>query len=146
MGFDHQNYSPNNSKFTSMMEAKPMPEFVNPFVGMAPGRKLTHSELLRALRLSLAAEEEATHIYMSIADATTNELARAVLIDIANEERVHKGEFQRLIELLAPQETDFMAEGAAEVDEIKEKLGLEKEKSDESSSEIVTVGNLKKKQ
>ena len=29
MGFDHQNYSPNNSKFTSMMEAKPMPEFVN---------------------------------------------------------------------------------------------------------------------
>jgi len=128
------------------MEAKPMPEFVNPFVGMAPGRKLTHSELLRALRLSLAAEEEATHIYMAIADATTNELAKAVLIDIANEERVHKGEFQRLIELLAPQETDFMAEGASEVDEIKEKLGFEKEKSDESSSEIVTVGNLKKKQ
>jgi len=123
-----------------------MPEFVNPFVGMAPGRKLTHSELLRALRLSLAAEEEATHIYMAIADATTNELAKAVLIDIANEERVHKGEFQRLIELLAPQETDFMAEGASEVDEIKEKLGFEKEKSDESSSEIVTVGNLKKKQ
>jgi rubrerythrin len=123
-----------------------MPEFVNPFVGMVPGRKLTHSELLRALRLSLAAEEEATHIYMAIADATTNELAKAVLVDIANEERVHKGEFQRLLELLAPQESDFMAEGASEVDEIKEKLGLEKEKSDESSSEIVTVGNLKKKQ
>lgn len=121
-----------------------MPEFVNPFVGMAPGRKLTHSELLRALRLSLAAEEEATHIYLAIADATTDELARAVLVDIANEERVHKGEFQRLIELLAPQETDFMAEGAAEVDEIKEKLGLEKEKCGESTSEIVTVGNLKK--
>ncbi len=128
------------------MEAMPMPEFVNPFVGMTPGRKLTHSELLRALRLSLAAEEEATHIYMAIADATTNELAKAVLVDIANEERVHKGEFQRLIELLAPQETDFMAEGASEVDEIKEKLGLEQEKSDKSSSEIVTVGNLKKKQ
>lgn len=123
-----------------------MPEFVNPFVGMAPGRKLTHSELLRALRLSLAAEEEATHIYMAIADATTNELARAVLIDIANEERVHKGEFQRLLEILAPQETDFMAEGASEVEEIKEKLGFGKEKSDEPSSEIVTVGNLKKKQ
>lgn len=121
-----------------------MPEFVNPFVGMAPGRKLTHSELLRALRLSLAAEEEATHIYMAIADATTNELARAVLIDIANEERVHKGEFQRLLELLAPQEIDFMAEGAAEVEEIKEKLGLTKEESAEQSSEIVTVGNLKK--
>ncbi len=123
-----------------------MPEFVNPFVGMVPGRKMTNGELLRALRLSLAAEEEATHIYMALADATTNELARAVLIDIANEERVHKGEFQRLIELLAPQEADFMAEGASEVDEIKEKLEFGEEKSSKPSSEIVTVGNLKKKQ
>lgn len=122
-----------------------MPEFVNPFVGMVPGRKLTMSELLRALRLSLAAEEEATHIYQAIADATTNELAKAVLLDIADEERVHKGEFQRLIELLAPQETEFMAEGASEVDEIKEKLDQKSTQNNESPSEIITVGNLKNK-
>ena len=123
-----------------------MPEFANPFVGVVPGRKLTMGELLRALRLSLAAEEEATHIYQAIADATTNELARAVLIDIANEERVHKGEFQRLIELLAPQEVDLMAEGASEVDEIKEKLDQNFSQDNKSPSEIVTVGNLKNKQ
>lgn len=122
-----------------------MPEFVNPFVGMIPERKMTQGELLRALRLSLAAEEEAAHIYLAIADATSNELARNVLTDIANEERVHKGEFQRLIELLSPQEVDFMAEGASEVEEIKKKLKQQIVPGDEHPSEIPTVGNLKKK-
>ena len=36
-----------------------MPEFVNPFPGMTPDRKMTPRELARALRLALAAEEEA---------------------------------------------------------------------------------------
>jgi hypothetical protein len=65
-----------------------MPEFVNPFSGKIPDRKLTDSELVRALRLDLAAEEEATHTYMAHAEATDNPIAKAVLIDIANEERV----------------------------------------------------------
>ena len=99
-----------------------MAEFVNPFSGVFPGRKLTNSELLRALRLTLAAEEEAVHLYESIADATDNKLAREVLHDIANEERVHAGEFQRLINILAPDEEKFLAEGAEEVDEIASDL------------------------
>ncbi|MBN1602093.1 MAG: hypothetical protein JW915_10820 [Chitinispirillaceae bacterium] len=123
-----------------------MPEFVNPFVGMAPGNKMTPEELLRALRLSLAAEEEATHIYLAIADATSNELAKAVLRDIAEEERVHKGEFQRLIEILSPQEVDFMAKGASEVDEMREKLNQSGEVKEYPSVAIPTVGNLKKSQ
>jgi rubrerythrin len=121
-----------------------MPEFVNPFVGMAPDKKMTSSELLRALRLSLAAEEEATHIYQSIADATNNELAKAVLTDIAEEERVHKGEFQRLIEILSPNEVDFMAKGASEVEEMREKLNSSEEPKVQQPLTIPTVGNLKK--
>jgi Mn-containing catalase len=78
-----------------------MPEFVNPFTGVVPGRKMTDTELLRALRLDLSAEEEAVHLYLSHADATDNELAKQVLQDVANEERVHKGEFQRLISILS---------------------------------------------
>jgi len=100
-----------------------MPEFVHPFTGMTPERKLTLAELIRALRLNLAAEHEAVHLYMAHADATDNELAAAVLRDIADEERVHAGEFQRLISILAPEEAEFLAEGAAEVDEIAEELG-----------------------
>lgn len=99
-----------------------MPEFVNPFSGLVPERKLTKAELVRALRLNLAAEEEAVHVYESHADATDNELARKVLHEIANEERVHAGEFQRLISILLEDEEKLLAEGAAEVDEVAKEL------------------------
>ncbi len=92
-----------------------MPEFTNPFTGVVPERTMTDSELLRALRLDLSAEEEAVHLYLSHADATDNELAKKVLQDVADEERVHKGEFQRLISILSNEEDSFLAEGAEEV-------------------------------
>ncbi|HMK46453.1 MAG TPA: ferritin family protein [Methanocella sp.] len=99
-----------------------MPEFVNPFSGTVPDRKLTLQELIRALRLNLAAEEEAVHAYTAHADATDIPLARAVLIDIANEERVHAGEFARLISILTGDEDRFFANGASEVDEMALKV------------------------
>jgi rubrerythrin len=92
-----------------------MPEFLNPFTGMTPARKLTTSELVRAIRENVAAELEATHLYQAHADATDNEVAKKVLLDIADEERVHIGEFMRLIEILAPDEAKWLAQGAAEV-------------------------------
>ena len=95
-----------------------MPEFVNPFSGITPSRKMTDAELARALRLDLAAEEEAVHLYEAHADATDNKLAKKVLRDIANEERVHAGEFQRLLNILLKDEEKFLAEGAEEVDEL----------------------------
>jgi rubrerythrin len=124
-----------------------MPEFVNPFSGMAPGRKMTLNELIRALRLNLAAEEEAVHLYQAHADATDNELAKAVLLDIADEERVHAGEFQRLINLLVEDEAELLAEGAAEVDAEAAKLssksaaeGVEPGKQDDDTT---TIGSLR---
>jgi uncharacterized protein len=93
-----------------------MPEFVNPFSGKVPDRKLTTEELVRALRLDLAAEHEAVHTYLSHADATDHPLAKAVLIDIANEERVHAGEFARLISIITGDEDEFLKKGTLEVD------------------------------
>jgi len=95
-----------------------MPEFVNPFSGKVPEKKLTQEELIRAIRLDLAAEHEAVHAYLAHADATDNPLAKAVLIDIANEERVHAGEFSRLLSILTGDEDEFMKKGAAEVDAV----------------------------
>jgi uncharacterized protein len=95
-----------------------MAEFANPFSGKVPGRKLTDEELIRAIRLNLAAEHEAVHLYMAHAQATDHPLARKVLIDIANEERVHAGEFQRLLEILTGDEDRWLAEGRREVDEM----------------------------
>ena len=100
-----------------------MPEFVNPFSGKALDRKLTTEELVRAIRLNLAAEHEAVHLYMAHADATDHPLAKKVLIDIANEERVHAGEFSRLLEILTGDEDKWLAEGAEEVDELAAELG-----------------------
>ena len=99
-----------------------MPEFLNPFSGKVPDRKLTTEELIRAIRLDLAAEHEAVHLYMAHADATDHPLAKEILIDIANEERVHAGEFSRLLQILTGDEDAFLAEGAEEVDEMVAEL------------------------
>ncbi len=94
-----------------------MPEFGNPFAGLAEKRKLSDAELVRAIRFMIAAEYEAIQLYMQLAESTDNKLAVEVLKDIADEERVHAGEFQRLLFELAPDEPKFYAEGAEEVEE-----------------------------
>jgi uncharacterized protein len=99
-----------------------MPEFLNPFPGRVPERKLGKEELVRALRLDLAAEHEAVHLYLAHADATDDPLADAVLRDIADEERKHIGEFQRLISILTGDEQQLTDAGAREVDELKAAL------------------------
>jgi rubrerythrin len=96
-----------------------MPDFMNPFTGMTPDRKMTASELVRAVRLAIAAEQEAIHLYEALADACENPLAAEVLRDIANEEKVHAGEFQRLLHILEPADAGYLAEGAEEVDEMQ---------------------------
>ena len=99
-----------------------MPEFCSPFSGMAKDRKLTEEELIRAIRFMIAAEYEAVQLYMQLAESTDNALAIAVLKDIADEERVHAGEFLSLLKELAPDEEKFYDEGAKEVEEEIEKL------------------------
>ena len=93
-----------------------MPAFGSPFSGLANERKLTKTELVRAIRFMVAAEYEATQLYMQLAESTNNKLAIEVLTDIANEERVHAGEFLRLLHELAPDEAKFYAKGAKEVE------------------------------
>jgi len=99
-----------------------MPEFASPFSGLANDRKLTDQELIRAIRYMIAAEYEAIQLYMQLAESTDNELAIDVLEDIADEERVHAGEFLRLLHELDPEEQKFYTEGAEEVEEEIEKL------------------------
>ena len=99
-----------------------MPEFGSPFSGLAHDRKLTEAELIRAIRFMVAAEYEAIQLYMQLAESTDNKLAIEVLKDIADEERVHAGEFLRLLHELAPDERKFYDEGAEEVEEEIEKV------------------------
>jgi len=65
----------------------------------------------------VAAEYEAIQLYGQLAESTDEELAIRVLEDIADEERVHAGEFLRLLRELAPDEERFYGEGAVEVEQ-----------------------------
>ena len=94
-----------------------MPDFGHPFSGLAKERKLTDSELIRAIRFMVSAEYEAIQLYMQLVESTDNELAIDILKDIADEERVHAGEFLRLRKELEPDEEKFYHEGAEEVEE-----------------------------
>lgn len=94
-----------------------MPEFGNPFSVKKSDRMLTPSELVRSIRMMVAAEYEAIQLYQEIAESTDNTLAQQVLIDIADEEKVHAGEFLRLLHALDPAEQGFYDAGAKEVEE-----------------------------
>jgi rubrerythrin len=127
-----------------------MPEFLNPFSGTVPERKLTQAELVRAIRLNIAAEHEAIHLYMAHADATDHALAKKVLIDIANEEREHVGEFMRLLEILTGDEAQWLAEGREEVEEMAAEIGATQAAGtanppadQEETAEAATIGSLK---
>ena len=125
-----------------------MPEFINPFSGKVPERTLTKEELIRAIRLNIAAEHEAIHLYMAHADATDHPLAKEVLIDIANEEREHAGEFMQLLEILTGDEAQWTANGREEVQEMAAGMHAEvdtasSEASTEDNAAETTVGSLK---
>ncbi len=111
-----------------------MTAFLDPYSGLAPDRKLTDRELSRAIRLALSAEEEAVHLYEALADATEHTLAKSVLQEVANEERVHAGEFLRLQSLLLDDEDGKLNEGAGEVDVMRKKV---------AGDAVLSVGGLK---
>lgn len=128
-----------------------MPEFGNPFSGMNSDRKLNDEELVRAIRFMVSAEYEAVQLYEQLAGSTDNTLAKNVLIDIADEEKVHAGEFLRLLKELNPAEQGFYNQGAQEVEE--EFLGSTPsnatntetiEKSDSPPTGGLGIGSLKK--
>lgn len=123
-----------------------MPSFGNPFEGLAADRKLTHSELVRAIRFLVAAEYEAVQMYVQLAESTDDELAKAVLTDIADEEKVHAGEFMTLLKTLAPDEDSFYKQGETEVEDLKKTLvspqSANEEKSQADDEPSFTVGSL----
>jgi hypothetical protein len=94
-----------------------MPEFSSPFTEPMNGRKLTKDELVRAIRFAIAAEYEAVQIYKQIADATDEVAAISVLNSVTDEEKVHAGEFLKLLKELDPEEAKHYEEGEKEATE-----------------------------
>jgi rubrerythrin len=122
-----------------------MPEFGNPFSVLKHDRLLTHEELVRAIRFMIAAEYEATQLYEQLAESTDEVLAQDVLRDIANEEKVHAGEFLRLLKELQPDEEGFYQQGAQEVEEefLNKNGVIGNASSKDSGSEGLGIGSLR---
>jgi Mn-containing catalase len=121
-----------------------MPNFASPFSEPLNGRKLTTEELIRAIRFVIAAEYEAAQMYMQIIEATDNELAKKVLMSVTDEERVHAGEFLKVLYELAPDEAEHYKEGEKEVKkEIKKDETPEVAESVELSKDVCPICNEK---
>ena len=100
-----------------------MPNFANPFQGNF-SKKMTKEELIQAIRLDIAGELEAIYLYDAHAHATDDVMAKAVIGDIRDEEKVHVGELIALLKALDPEEAKHLADGRVEVDELLPEPGL----------------------
>ncbi len=89
----------------------------DPFVGSV-SKKLSKEELVQAVRVDIAGELEAIMAYDAHAMATDDPRAKAILYSIRDEERQHVGELLHLMEILDPQEAQFLAKGKQEVDQL----------------------------
>jgi rubrerythrin len=69
-------------------------------------RKMTDSELARAIRLDMEAELDAINLYAAHLEATDNEEAKAILRHVMDEEREHASLFWQLIARLDPAQAE----------------------------------------
>lgn len=72
-----------------------------------------------AIREDIAAEIDAINLYLSQANLIDDEFVKSVLFDIANEEKVHLGEFLSVLEKLDPEQVKAIKEGKKETEELE---------------------------
>ena len=73
------------------------------------------------LRTGIIAELDAINLYEQMAELTENLHIKTVLLDIANEEKEHVGEFQYLLLKYDEQQIGALEKGKKEVQELMEK-------------------------
>ncbi len=70
------------------------------------------------LRLGMVAELDAVNLYEQLAAKTKNKRIKAVLLDIAKEEKTHMGEFQALLLEKDKEQVKELEKGKKEVKEL----------------------------
>lgn len=69
-------------------------------------------------RVGMIAELDATSLYEQLAAMTANQDLKAVLLDIAKEEKTHMGEFEEMLFRFDKQQVGESAAGKKEVQEL----------------------------
>lgn len=72
------------------------------------------------LRVGIIAELDAVNLYEQLAAMTENENIKAVLLDIAKEEKTHVGEFQAMLLKLDKEQAGELKKGEEEIEELTE--------------------------
>jgi rubrerythrin len=78
-------------------------------------KDITDKEILRT---AMIAELDAISLYEQLAAMTQNKDLKAILMDIAKEEKTHAGEFQALLLKLDPEQEKELARGRKEVEDL----------------------------
>ena len=82
-------------------------------------KKIKQEDLDREiLRASVIAELDAINLYEEMANMTDNADLKAVLLDIAREEKTHVGEFQTMLLRMDEEQVKELANGEGEVEEL----------------------------
>ena len=70
------------------------------------------------LRLAIIAELDAVNLYEQMAALVEDENIKSILMDVANEEKTHVGEFQAMLLKLDSEQVEELEKGRKEVEEI----------------------------
>ena len=70
------------------------------------------------LRAAIIAELDAVNLYEQLAAITDDAKIRAILLDVAKEEKTHVGEFQAMLLRLDQEQVEELAHGKEEVEEL----------------------------
>jgi len=70
------------------------------------------------LRIGITAEQGAITLYNKLAKLTKNKNLQKILLDVSKEEKVHIGEFERMLIDVDDEELDAQVEGSNEVEEM----------------------------
>jgi rubrerythrin len=91
-----------------------MPAMPNPFAGDIDGEAKQRYNLIQRIRADIIAEHEAIFLYDAHANATSDPVARKILMDIRDEEKVHVGELEKLLKYLDPMLAAHLENGEKE--------------------------------
>ena len=100
-------------------------------------QKLSKAELVETIRMNIAAEHDAIQRYLSQAVTVDQPLVKRVLLDVADDKRVHLGELERLFEILTGKERRTVEEGRSKVDEIAAQLAIAQKEANATDLEEV---------
>lgn len=71
------------------------------------------------LRAAIIAEFDTVNFYQQLASKTSNWKVRKVLLHVAQEEKVHVGEFEELLEMIDPEHEPAEKEGEEELKDMR---------------------------